>query len=326
MQGLSGAPTNFPFGFAAGTNVRGFPVLNSYPGQVIWVSNSTTNLGPCVGGQDGNPGTWQRPMATLAGAVSNATSSVETIIAVKPGHSETISSSTALTMSVSGCQVLGFGVGNQRPLFTLDTAATATVNVTADGCGFSNCRFVGNFANITSLFTLTTAKSLMIDSCSISDTASNLNFLAIVTVATTSNAADGLIMTNNRMFASATSGAVKLVDALGTNAGWLIAGNVYTAVTTGTGAMIPIAAGKILTNFLLDSNNISLQQTQATATGILITTNGTTNTGWISRNLIQALDDTSEILVTASSGFLFSQNYYSGVADKSGYLLPAADS
>jgi hypothetical protein len=61
-------------------------------------------------------------------------------------------------------------------------------------------------------------------------------------------------------------------------------------------------------------------------TGTMITTDGTTNSGMISRNLIQSLDATSEILVTASSGFLFSQNYSSAVADKSGYLLPAGDS
>ena len=59
--------------------------------------------------------------------------------------------------------------------------------------------------------------------------------------------------------------------------------------------------------------------------GILVTTNGTTNSGVICRNFAQSLDATSEILATASSGFIFFNNYYSGAADKSGYLLPAAD-
>lgn len=325
MQGLGGSLTNFPQGMAYGLNVRGFPILNSYPGAVLWVNNRSTVTPGNSSGDDGNPGTFQRPLATLAAANAKCFAGAGTIIAVGPGHAETISSATALTMSASNVTVMGMGVGNQRPLFTLDTATTATINITADGVGFTNCRFVANFANIASLFTLTTAKSFALDVCSVSDTSAILNFLSIITTAATSNAADGLLLANNRVFQSVVTGVCNFVSALGTNAGWQILNNFYQASTTDTGAMLPIAAGKILTNFLMDSNIISLQQTTGVTTGILITTNGSTNSGMISRNLIQGLDATTEILVTASSGFIFSQNYYSGAADKSGYLLPAAD-
>jgi len=327
MQGFGGSLTNYPTGWAYGTNIRGFPVLNSYPGNVLWLGNGSAIPAGCSPGNDGNPGTWTKPLATLQGAVNKSVlAGIGTIVAVKPGHSETISSATALTMSVSGMQVVGMGWGNARPLFTLDTATTATINVTAANVGFQNCQFAANFANVASLFTLTTAVGFSVDSCYIYDTSSILNFLAIVTTATTSNAADMLSVTNNLVTLAATSGACPFISALGTNNAWNISANNHKAVTTGTGAWLPIATGKVLTNALIDANRISLQQTTGVTTGILITTNGSTNSGWITRNFVQALDATTEILVTASSGFLFSQNYYSGTADASGYLLPAADS
>lgn len=176
--------------------------------------------------------------------------------------------------------------------------------------------------------TLTTpTKNFAMDNCSVKDTSASLNFLVIFKASTTDNASDGFAVTNSEIVQSATTGVCNLLTPSGSIDRVKIVGNTYTAKTTGTGAGIaPIAAGKLLTNLLLDQNIISLQQAQSLGTGILITTNGTTNSGMISRNLIQGLDDTTEILVTATSGFIFSQNWYSGVADKSGYLLPAADS
>lgn len=326
MQGLTGSLSNFPMGWSNGVNIRGLPMLNAYSGQVLWLGNSTNVPSGCSAGDDGNPGTYQRPFSTLQGAVTASTAGIGTIIAVKPGHAETISTATALTMSISDTTVVGMGQGVDAPLFTLGTATTATINVTANNVGFVNCQFTSALANVASLFTLTTAKGFSVDGCWIYDTSAILNFLAIITTATTSNVADRMSVTNSNINLLVTSGACPFISALGTNDSWNITGNVYKATTTGTGAWLPIATGKILTNLLIDSNRISLQQTQSLATGILITTNGSTNTGWLTRNLIQALDDTTEILVTASSGFKFSQNYYSGVADASGYLLPAADS
>jgi hypothetical protein len=52
---------------------------------------------------------------------------------------------------------------------------------------------------------------------------------------------------------------------------------------------------------------------------------GTANTGLIRENFIKSLDVTTPVLVTASSGFTFMQNFYQGNADKSGYVLPAID-
>ena len=385
--------SNFPGGFALGLQVQGMPVLNSYPGRVFWLDS--------VNGSDGNRGTFQRPFASLSGALSIMAAPAPTVyndlLMVKPGHTETISSSTALTLALSGVQVVGMGVGDNRPTWTLDTAASSTINVKADSFGFTNCRFVANYANITSLFTqgiasvtgsisgttltvsavgsgtlypgvrLTSATSgfvagtkivaqlsgttggvgtyslnksqtvasgtittlvrnFNLQQCQIADTSSVLNFLNVVTTPTTSNAADGLTLFGNNVSLLNTSATVNLLAAAGTNDRIAVANNYYRSPTTDTGAVLPISSGKILTNLICADNTFDLVQTTGVTTGILITTDQTTNTGVLCRNFIQGLDATTEILVTASSGFRFFENYYSGVADKSGYLLPAADS
>ncbi len=248
------------------------------------------------------------------------------LILVAPGHTESISSSTALTMSISGVQVVGLGVGSQRPVITLDTANTATINVSAAGVGFKNIIFVANFLAIASCFTLTTAADFQLVNCEFRDTSAVLDFLFIVTTDTTSNDADGLLIDGCNIYSTSAAGTVGLVSFLGTNNRCQISNNYYTSLSTATTAPLPIATGKILTNFKLSKNRIILKQTTGVTTGIVITTDGSTNTGVLSDNYIYALDDTSPILVTASSGFKFFNNLYVATADASGFVLPAIGS
>lgn len=328
MAGGTVAPwlSNFPFGFAQGVSIRGIPVLNQYGGQTFWVDS--------VNGNDGGPGTFQQPWATIGNAITRATGALGPyqpmagrgdVIMVKAGHTETISSATALTLSVSGLQFIGLGIGDLRPTITLDTATTATINVTAANIMFQNFIFVANFAAIVAAFTLTTAKNFTLIGNEFRDNSSVLNFKLLVDTNTTSNDADGLTLIGNNWYGlGATSGSAA-IQMDGTNTRLTFQGNYMSHAATSTAGFMPIASGKVVTNALVTDNIFSLTGAQAATTGILITTDGSTNSGWIARNLIQSLDDTSEILVTASSGFRFSQNYYAGAADKSGYLLPAAD-
>jgi hypothetical protein len=69
-------------------------------------------------------------------------------------------------MSIAGVAVVGLGVGSNRPKFTLDTANTATIAVSADNVSFQNCQFVANFLSIAACFTLTTAKEFTVENCS----------------------------------------------------------------------------------------------------------------------------------------------------------------
>ncbi len=229
-----------------------------------------------------------------------------------------------MTVTAVGSGTLYVGNTLSATSLTPGTVIISQLTGTTGGAGTYQVSGVQTLAS-TTVTTLT--RNFALDNCSVKDTSSSLNGLVGVKLSTVDNASDGLSITNSDIVSQVTTGVVNLLTPSGSCDRVRIVGNNYKSVTTGTGACIaPIAAGKLLTNLTLDQNTISAQQTQATATGILITTNGSTNSGWITRNLIQALDDTTEILATASSGFLFSQNYYSGVADKSGYLLPTGDS
>lgn len=266
-----------------------------------------------------------RLYATLAGALAVTTGSAEDTIYILPGHTENVASSTALSIATAGVKIVGLGKGSLRPTFTLTTANTATINVTAGNVGIKNCIFVANFLAIASLFTLTTAPEFTLENCEYRDTSSILNFVAIVTTDTTSQDAAGLTISKCRRIGAGATTNTTIISMLGTNDRLTIEDNYFAhAAITEAGLMI-IASGKVVTNASIRRNVCNLVGNSSSSTGVLITTDGSTNSGVISENFIQQLDATTEILVTAGSGFIFFNNYSSAVADKSGYLLPAAD-
>lgn len=318
--------SNYPGGFADGLTVRGMPVRVAHPGKMYFLNNSSVVAPGGIGGSDSNPGTYQKPFSTLAGALTMCTAGRGDVIMVMPGHAETVSSSSALTLNVSGVAIVGLGAGTLRPTFTLDTANTATINVTAANISIANCLFVANFLAIASLFTTTTAKNLTLKNCEFRDGTSSLNFARIVDTNTTSNDTDGLLIEDCNFYGLGATTTSCLVKMDGTNDRVTIRGcYVAHAATTAAGVM-PIATGKVVTNLIVDNNMFNLVGASNLTTGLLITTDGSTNSGVLMRNFVKTLDDTSEILVTASSGLTYYNNYSAAAADKSGYLLPAADS
>jgi hypothetical protein len=97
-------------------------------------------------------------------------------------------------------------------------------------------------------------------------------------------------------------------------------------VNNNTASFFTIATGKIITGLNMGWNNLYRLNTDTATGGVMIVTDGSTNTGVIYGNYVQTADTAGEIMVTATSGFGFFDNKESGVAGASGYLLPAADS
>jgi len=318
--------STYPNGFADGLIVRGMPVLQSNPGVTYWVSNSSViPPGSSAGRDQAGKTSYQRPLATVAYALTRCVAGQGDIIFVMPGHAETISSATALGLSVAGVTIIGLGSGSSRPTFTLDTAATSTIAVSAANIALSNLIFTANFADITSVFTLTTAKDFYVEKCLFKATATNMNFLNLVDTNATSNDADGLTMVDN-VWIEPDTATLQMVKMDGTNARINISGNDLTlGVRNNTPALMAIATTKIVTASKFSQNTVYRLNTDSATGGLLITTDQSTNTGIVSHNHVQHADTASEILVTASSGFGFIDNRASGVAGASGYLLPAAD-
>lgn len=149
--------SNFPSGFNNGVTIRGLPLLQTHPGNVLWVCNSPFVPIGCSGGSDGNAGTFNKPLGTLQGALNLAQQGSGDIIMIKPGHKENISNATSTVLGVANVAIIGLGYGSQRPTFTFDTAATANLPLRAANVSIQNCIFRANFADIASMFTAISA-------------------------------------------------------------------------------------------------------------------------------------------------------------------------
>jgi hypothetical protein len=321
--------SNFPSGFAQGVTIRGVPLTVANPGRVWWLGNATTLQKGDRGASDGNRGTFSSPFSTLAGAMTaiNADSGAARgdIIIIKPGHAETVSSATALALSVAGVSIIGLGVGNKRPKFTLDTAATATIAVSADNISFYNCQFAANFLSIAACFTLSTAKWFTLQNCYFYDTSGVLDFLNIVKSTGAANTVDGLTVTDCVWNSLGTTSVNSFVLTANDIDSCTLARNQIVQVTTVDAAILLTVTAGVLTN-LQAEQNFCYRKNTTTANGSLINVGGTTSTGIVTGNRVQTLTTTSDKLFTTTVGLAAFENRVTGVVGATGFAIPAVDS
>lgn len=151
--------SNFPQGFAYGLSVRGMPLLQMQPGQVLFVNNSTVLNPSQKAGSDSNRGSFLDPYATLNFALTQCVSGRGDIVFIGSGHVETITTATALGFATGAAAVIGLGAGSLRPTFIFG-AATSTVAVSAANMSIQNCLFQANFADVASIFTAAGSSTL----------------------------------------------------------------------------------------------------------------------------------------------------------------------
>lgn len=317
--------SNYPSGFASGLVVRGLPIMQAQPGRALWLYNGTALEPGEVGGADGNRGTYERPFATLNYALTKCTAGRGDTIFIKPGHAETISSATALALSTAGVAIVGLGSGSSRPKFTLDTANTSTITVSADNISIQNCQFFANFLSIAACFTLTTAKEFYISNCYFRDTSSILNFLNIIKSTGAANTVDGLSLLDSTVVnLGVTSNNTTVLSANDIDRLQIVRNYMKWAVQNDTAIAVIITAG-VLTNALV-TDNYGYRPNTTTAGGSLIKVGGTTSTGIVANNKVQTLTTTSDLLFTTTVGLAAFNNMVTGVVGASGFLIPAADS
>lgn len=317
--------SNFPNGFGQGIQIQGFPTMAAYstsagPGNVtnpgIWWVDS-------VNGANGGDGSYYSPLASVAYALSSRVKAYD-IVCVKPGHTEAVIAAGTIACTVAGVTVYGFGVGGNRPTFTWTTAATAAITVSAANVVWQNCLFIANFADIAGAFTTTTAKDFNLVGCEFRDTSASLNFLATVKTSTTDNDADGLTLRDCQQISAGLTANTAVVDLRANLDRLSIVNNwIQSLVAGNSGLIYQATTTKVLTTADISWNTLNFIGANAATGGLLITT-ATTHTGLIQRNFwTGARAAASAIIVTASSGFKFMENYYQTAADKSGILIPA---
>ena len=297
--------------------IKGAPTFDVIDGNVYWVDSAYGGISP--------RGSFTNPMTTIDAAINMCTAGNNDHIFVKAGHSETLSNATSLNADIADVAIIGLGHGTQRPLITLDTANTATIPVTAANILFQNIIFSANFADIAQLFSLTTAPSFTLLDCKFTWTASAMNFVDIVDINTTDNAADDLTIARCEWVDSDTNGGT-LVDVDGDIDGLTVLDNYLLLGVNSTSTVAMVVSGKDTSNVNIQRNFTYRLDTAGAICLITYADTTTTNTGLIAYNQCRHSDTGGEILATATTEIMWFDNYASGVAGKSGYLLPAADS
>lgn len=292
----------FPFGFNYGLNVRGMPVLNSYPNNVYWVSSTT--------GQNGNPGTFTQPFASISYALAACTASKGDMILCKPGHAETITAAGGITLSKAGVSVIGLGQGSNRPTISFSTATTASLLVSAANCTLAN--FVIDETGIDALdnpISVTAANFSLLSSYITTANASGQAVLGLLTSA----AADRMRLEANTFVGSSDAGTTAAVRIVG-GSNIIVANNSFIgSYTAGVGAIQGLTTDT--TNLTVIGNLIDNRTASSTKAMVFTAT----STGMIANNRMQILSGTAPITGAAMSWV--GGNYYAAAVATAGTLI-----
>ena len=329
-----GQISQFPMGFINGVTIRGTPILQTQSGNTFWVSNvaaDATKLRGQSQGSNNNRGDFNHPFATLAYALTqtqpkdNVPGSGD-VIYIKPGHVETLGGVGVLTQSSAGVSVIGLGTYNTRPKFIMGTAATTTYLVSGANSYISNLWMVGNFANVTSCFNVT-ATGCTIDNIRFSNNAASVDFLNPVNCLGAANTADGLTVSNCN-WSTIETGDFGLVNIAAAAKDVTIWNNhvVNAGANASAGScsnLLNCVSGAVLLNANIGWNRV---WNAMTAGEVLISNDGTTNTGIVHNNYVQCQDTTTTIDMGSDlGGFGNFENYCVTTNALSGFLNPAAD-
>ena len=152
-----------------------------------------------------------------------------------------------------------------------------------------------------------------------------MNFVAIVETETTDNAADGLTIINCEWI-EPDAGTTSMVNVDGDLANLTIEDNYVNlgVHTSDLPALVEVATGKDIPNVSIQRNDVVRLND---ANPLLVTFDtGTANTGIIADNKVRHADAAGELLATTTSNIGFFNNLCTAAVDKSGYLIPVADS
>jgi hypothetical protein len=303
--------------------INGAPAVEPFLGKVVYVNSNAD-------GGTYNTGSIKSPCLTLASALTivgqQVGDNLNDVIVLMPGHSEAISTATALNISRAGVQIVGIGAGARRPQLRLTTVVGATVTVSAESVRLVNVRITAAFADITTGITLTTAKNFTMVGCVMDAEETDENYVDFIKTSTTDNAADGLTLIGNR-FVDVDTANDNVVNIRGHLDGLRVEKNFFRAGVANGEGIIEAQSGKNCTNLLIRKNTFVRYNTATAGFATLLP--GTGNTGMIVDNRVVASGAIAVLLVAFSDGGTgivgLAQNYVAGETGKSGLLTPAVD-
>lgn len=290
-----------PGGFYTVTDRGLFP-----SGSVFWVNSGTGTDGA---GYGRNP---DAPVATIDYAVGLCTASKGDVIMVMPGHAEVVSAAGGLDLDVAGITIIGLGSGTLQPTVTLDTAATADVDIDAAGITVENIHFRANYADIAAAIDVN-ATDFTLRNCRMTAVATNMN--AKIWVQDAATTASSRITIEGCYVRDVDAANTHFVNFAGTGDGHRIVNNVLF-VDCGTAA---IGGAGVVTNCYIADNIIN----NAASDNDSCINLAATATGSVVRNLCAgAAAQANGVTATAC---LIANNYYGVLSeDLSAILDPIA--
>lgn len=307
--GAGPQPSNFPYGFSSGALVRGVAVQPAVGGRVLWVYNGTALALQGRAGSDGNSGSYDSPKATIAGALLQCAAGRGDVIYVKAGHAEVITSATSLALNVAGVTVVGLGAGASRPTLTFSTATTATIAVTAAGCGLINFNIVASGIASLAAVVSVSAADFAFSGNTVALTSVNAAVLGISSTA----AGNSMVIDSNVFNATVGAGNTTAIQIVG-GFGHQITNNFIEGLfTAGVGGISNITTAAL--DCIIAGNWIN--NTTAASTKAITMVAG--SSGMIANNRMQILSGTAPI--TGAGMSWVGGNYYAATIATAGTLI-----
>ena len=276
-------------------------------GAVFFVHAGT---GTDAAGYGQNP---DAPFASLDYAIGNCTASKGDRIVLMPGHAESLATATSCVIDVAGVQVIGVGVGALQPTFTLITATTATISVTAANCRIDNVKVISDLADMgVGITAAATADGLVVENCWFTDGSVTKELVIGISIAA---ACDNVKIRNNQFTTVPAGGCASAIALVGATANSLIADNYVSGQYSTAAIDGATAAGthiKILRNVIANLD---------TGAGLGVSLHAST-TGAVCDNRNFGGKNTVHVV---AAGCMVAENYSSNALGASGFINPAID-
>ncbi len=257
------------------------------------------------------------PFATLDFAFSSGSvvASQGDIVFVMPGHAESLAVTGELfDLDIAGVKVVGLGVGDNRPTFTM-THTTASCVIGQPNCSISGLRFVSNVADHVALLDVETAAvGTTIKNCYFTDTSSSADSLIMLSVETN---ADRMLIEDNHFNGAVGGEGTDAILFAGGSDNTIIRHNIFIGDWKTNGAIGMIAA--LGTGLQIYGNIISNADASA-GLGIKL---HASSTGIIAYNAVGGTKNGQEPVDTITAMYIV-ENYMTDVAGAAGLISNTA--
>jgi hypothetical protein len=264
-------------------------------------------------GASGNQGRdTASPLATIDAAVELCTANKGDVIIVMPGHAENISAATTLAVDKAGIQIIGLGMGRNRPVLTFTNTA-GKIPITGASARLSNLVLIASVSAVVTGISVE-ADDVQLDNLYMGFDETGDDFAIMVLV----SAKDRLKVLNCEFIAENTAGCnagIQFVDALDTHIiGNYMEGDYTTANLNGVTTLS--------TGVRVERNTLRNSDTTA---GVLLTT-AANSTGIAAHNNGGTLYSTNITAPWANTGLLSIENYVVNVVTETAGITPATPS